>query len=102
MAEFEKKMHEEDWMDFADGNVHEATADSHRRIYQLTERLFPTKWTKKRSTDDPRIDDETRDMIVRWKRVFVKEHRSRKWCEIKTKTNNMIQTRRKKFYDAEA
>ena len=65
--------------------------------------MFPTKWCKKRSTDDPWIDDETRDMIDRRKRVYAKENsRSAKWSDIKAKTNRMIRTRKKKFYDAEA
>ena len=94
-------MRREAWGDFDAGNIHTTTADFHKRIYQASQDLFPCKIHKKRSTDEPWIDDDTRDMIDRRQRVFAKENVSAKWKDIRKKTNNMIRSHKKKFYAAE-
>ena len=76
-------------------------ANFHKKLHELSERHFPLRWKKKRSTDDPWIDDATRDMIQTRLELFYKEGRSYRWKKIKKTTNNMIHTRKKIYYEGE-
>ena len=46
--------------DHNDLSNEERAVDLHRKLFDLAEKYFPLTWKKKRSTDDPWIDDETR------------------------------------------
>ena len=79
----------------------ERTAAVHNELTKIRDTCFPLKSYKYKSTNDPWIDQDTLDMIDRRKGVFEREGRKSKWRKIKETTNNMIKTRKKKYYDRE-
>ena len=70
---------------------------------QITADCFPLKNFKKRSTDDPWIDEPTRKKIKHRLSVFSCEKCcSRNWKELKKITDNMIRTRKARYFEKEA
>ena len=83
-------------------DVHHAAANFHRLLYSLTNKNFPIKWHRVRSTDDPWIDAATRAMIDKRQKMFNRtKKRCCRWKKLKTTTDNMIRRRKKKYYDRE-
>ena len=74
----------------------------HDKLIEIADMTIPWKEYKKRSTDKPWIDDKTRRMVARRQEVFRNKGRnSVDWHELKDKTDDMISTSKKKWYDNE-
>ena len=101
IAAYDEYIRSVDWevvASFSD-NPSDIAHELHRIIEKATNTNFPYKDYKVKSTDDPWIDDATRTKIDHRKGVFEREGRdSRNWREMKTLTNDMIKTRKKKYY----
>ena len=67
----------------------------------MASKHLPFKWVKIRSTDNPWIEQDTRDKIEIRLAVFHREGRSDEWKKLKAITNTMIRNRKRKFYDTE-
>ena len=100
-TDYEKMMTAVPWTEFV-GSAEEMAHRLHKTIQDITDACFPLKHHKVRSTDDPWIDEETRDMITKRKEVFGNRGReSTEWKHMKAITNGMIRRRKKRFYDQE-
>ena len=60
--------------------------------------LFPTKTTRRKSTDLPWINNDIRRKIVRRKAIFRDEGRSARWRRHKTITDRIIKDRRERYF----
>ena len=60
---------------------------------------FPVITTKRKSTDDPWINDRIRKRIRQRRSVFRREGRSEKWKKLKKKSDKMIKFRREKYLE---
>ena len=74
----------------------------HDVIVRITDACFPFKHYKKRSTDDPWIDNATQKKITHRMNIFSRERRSKNWKELKAITDSMIRTRKIKYFQREA
>ena len=63
--------------------------------------FFPTKTTRRKSTDLPWINDRIRKKIARRKAIFKAEGRSARWRRHKVITNDMIRKRRDGYFDGQ-
>ena len=73
----------------------------HALIIRICDEEMPWKQNKRRSTDDPWINEKIARMIRRRKRVFKREERSPKWRKLKKVTDSMVRSARKKYYQKE-
>ena len=94
-----------DWTSLADTDMTPTALAKrlHDTLCSIADRTIPWKTYKRRSTDDPWIDDKIRKMIARRRAVFRNKGRNSKdWKELKAKTDEMIARAKRKWYEEEA
>ena len=89
----------EDWMDVieADGSNRKAAAYQ-EKVTAAMRHFFPTKTTRRKSTDLPWINARVRKRIRRRKAVFKAEGRSARWRRHKAITDDLIRRRRDGYF----
>lgn len=102
IEQYDMAMRASDWKVSEDETVEEAVARLHRTIQMNTDRYFPWKNYKVRSTDDPWVEEATRKKIRQRKTVFERDQRrTKEWREIKAVTNTMLKNRKRAYYEKE-
>ena len=74
----------------------------HATLLKIADETMPWKTYKKRSTDDPWIDDPIRKVVNKRRAVYRNRGRDCKdWHELKDKSEDMIGNAKKKWYEGE-
>ena len=95
-----------DWLESKDWSGMSIATDSsskaeiyNRECLNAMKSFFPTITTRRKSSDDPWINDKIRKMVEKSRLAFKREGRSETWKKLKKRTRRLIKRRRKAFYD---
>ena len=91
-----------DWEEVLGVEGSDTKADAYQATIEAAlDRYFPTKTTKRKSTDCPWMDNKTRKAIRDRKTLFFEEGgiRTDLWKEEKKKTERMVRDRKREFMD---
>ena len=91
-----------DWQQLCHGEAAGAAEALHTQLSIFADRTIPWKTSKRRSTDKPWVDNKTRKKMCQRRAVYRDRGRdSIDWKELKDKTDDMLETSKKKWYNKE-
>ena len=89
-----------DWSEFHEDGDPDILAERLESVLSnLVNDCFPEKTHKIKSSDDPWITEEIRDLITTRRRVYKKEKRSAYWKRIKKESSDLIKKEKRCFFD---
>ena len=91
------------WGDLSGETPGDLATQMHEQLQKIADRTIPWKTFKKRSTDDPWINDPIRKKCKQRRAVYRDRGRdSDDYRELREKTDDMISNAKKDWYDGEA
>lgn len=99
VQDFRKWIAIHEWNEVKDAEGSNRKAEAYQAsVTEAMQACFPTRTTRRQSTDLPWINSRIRKRIKRRKAVFRDEGRSARWRKHKVATDNMIARRRDGYF----